>query len=186
MSTRAPRLHGLRERLNAPLLAPILSALFAFVGWQVAASLGVHTVLVAAGPIPTGTRILASDVHAVAWHGPLPEGALSRAGGYARFRIAPGVLLLSDEVSHTRAAQSPSVTVGLPGAALFSAPTLMVGETVAVYYLSPSGQPEVVVPAATVAQAGQQGLSLRIPTRALRALLTAEAGGHLVIVLIGS
>lgn len=186
MSIRAQRLHGLPKTLNTPLLAPVLSALFAFIGWQVAASLGVHMLLVAERPIPAGTRIQAGNVRAVAWHGPLPAGALSAPAGYARLRIAPGVPILSDELSGTAPQQSRSVTVGLPGTALFSSPGVSVGEAVRIYYLSPAGLPEVVIPYATVAQAGQQGLSLSISADLVHALLTAEASGRLVVVLIGS
>lgn len=186
MLIRAQRLHGLRETLSTPLLAPVLSALFAFVGWQVAASLGVHVLLVADRPIPAGAHILAGDVRAAVWHGPLPAGALSTPAGYAKLHIAPGLPLLSDEVSSKVPKHSQSVTVGLPGAAVFSAPDLSVGEVVRVYYLSPTGLPEPIIPHAIVAQAGQQGLSLSISAGLVHALLTAEAGGRLVIVLIGS
>lgn len=185
MSTRGPLLHGLTERLQAPLVAPVLSALLAYAGWQAAAVLGQHTLLVAARPIPAGAQILPADVRLLPWRGPLPQNALPSARGYARLALAAGVPLLADEVTALPPAQPRLDAVGLPGGAIFAAPPLGPGDIVSVFYLSPQGRLESVVATATVAQANQQGLSLRLDAQALPALFAAAAGGRLVIVRVG-
>lgn len=185
MSTRVPASRALVERLQAPLVAPVLSALLAYAGWQAAAVWGQHTLLVAARPIAAGAQIRPADVRPIAWRGPLPKTALTAARGYALTALAAGVPLLTTDVT----AQPPTVThldtVGVPAAAIFSVPTLIAGDTVAVFYLSPEGRLESVVTAATVAQANPQGLGLRMAARLLPGLLAAAASGRLVIVRTG-
>lgn len=185
MSTRVPGLRALPDRLRGPLTAPVLSGVLAFLAWQASAALGQSTLLVVTRPIPAGAHISAGDVRRVAWHGPLPQGALREPEGYARFPIARGVPLLADETTASPIRSGSMRVVGIPASAIFSSPALTTGESVSVLYLSPGGQVETVVRGAVVVQTGSQGYSLRIPEATLRALVLAAAAGHLVLVRLG-
>lgn len=184
MSIRVPPLRALAERLRDPLWLPLVSALFAFLAFEAASLTSGQTVLVAARNLPAGTRLTAEVVRKVHWTGSLPGPVLSTPKGRLLATVAKGLPLLRSAVASGSLPPAKAFeVVGIPAAALLSAPPLSSGEVVAVYITETDLPLQRLVPSAQVAADGAGGaIALDVPPARLSALLTGIAAGHLIIV----
>ncbi len=184
MPIPAPRSRGILERLRDPLWLPLVCALAAYLGWQAHMEIGTRSVVVPRRTLAAGTHLSARLTKVVGWSGPLPGTPLASPQGTLRTAAPAGLPLLADEVGGPVAKPPPrDPTVSLPASALLSAPPVAPGTRVALYAAASGTPPELVCPAATVAQgATQQALLVEVPPASLPAVLDAIAAGRLIVV----